>query len=48
MLTIFVGDLSPDTRQDNLRERYAQHGTVHLLEGNPERRARRNAGRSRR
>jgi hypothetical protein len=49
MLTIFAGNLSPDTCEDNLRKRYAQHGTLHLLEGSPERSAaRRHVGSSRR
>jgi hypothetical protein len=48
MLTIFVRNLSPDMCEDNLRERYAQHGTLHLLEGSPERSAaRHHAGRPR-
>lgn len=49
MLSIFAGDLSPDMRQDNLRERYARRETVNLLEGNLKRPAAwRNAGGSRR
>lgn len=31
MLTIFVGNLSPDTRETELRELFAQHGTVRSL-----------------
>lgn len=31
MLKIFVGNLSPDTREAELRELFAQHGTVRSL-----------------
>jgi len=31
MLTIFVGNLSPETREADLRELFAQHGTVRSL-----------------
>lgn len=31
MLTIFVGNLAPDTREAELRELFAQHGTVRSL-----------------
>lgn len=31
MLTIFVGNLAPDTREAELRDLFAQHGTVRSL-----------------
>lgn len=31
MLTIFVGNLPPETREGELRELFAQHGTVRSL-----------------
>lgn len=31
MLTIFVGNLSPETRETDLRELFAQYGTVRSL-----------------
>ena len=31
MLTIFVGNLPPETRETDLRELFAQHGTVRSL-----------------
>lgn len=31
MLTIFVGNLSPETRETELRDLFAQHGTVRSL-----------------
>jgi hypothetical protein len=49
MLSNFAGNPSPDMREDNLRQRYARHGTAHVLERNQGRpAARHNPGRSRR
>lgn len=31
MLKIFIGNLSPDTREEELRELFMQHGTVRSL-----------------